>query len=252
MDARDVGRELAVPIGGLVPLLAALALVPVRGEVHQATVALVLMAAVVLAASIGDRRAGLVAAVTATMSYDFFSTHPYLSLKIESSDDVQTALVLLATGLVVGTLTSQRLGRQRHLERAVARGADEVARLHRVADLIAHGAQPAEILFTCERELTGLLRLEGCDHHDGDVELGLPRLERNGALRGGSLRFVEGEFALPVEGVELPILHLGQQVGAFLLTPDPDVGVTMEQRLVAVAIADQAGAAIGPRLIEPR
>ena len=51
-------------------------------------------------------------------------------------------------------------------------------------------------------------------------------------------------FELPEEGVELPVLAHGQQVGRFVLDPAPGTGVTLEQRVVAVAISDQVGAAL--------
>ena len=40
------------------------------------------------------------------------------------------------------------------------------------------------------------------------------------------------------------MLARGQQIGRFVLEPHEGVGVSLEQRLVAVAIADQVGAAL--------
>ena len=48
-------------------------------------------------------------------------------------------------------------------------------------------------------------------------------------------------FELPVDGVDLPALARGQQIGRFVLVPTPGVATTLEQRVAAVAIADQAG-----------
>jgi hypothetical protein len=36
----------------------------------------------------------------------------------------------------------------------------------------------------------------------------------------------------------------GHQVGSLVLEPDPAIGVTLEARVVAVALADQLGAAL--------
>ena len=51
-------------------------------------------------------------------------------------------------------------------------------------------------------------------------------------------------FALPADGAELPVLGRGNVLGRFVLVPEPDTTVTLEQRVVAVAIADQVGAAL--------
>ena len=74
----------------------------------NANVALVLVLVVVLAAVGGGRTAGAVAAVSAALSFNFFHTVPYLTLEIDSADDVETTLLLLAVGLAVGQLASYR------------------------------------------------------------------------------------------------------------------------------------------------
>jgi hypothetical protein len=45
-------------------------------------------------------------------------------------------------------------------------------------------------------------------------------------------------------GVRLPVLGGGRQIGSLVLDPDPSIGVSLEERLVAVALADQLGAAL--------
>jgi hypothetical protein len=48
---------------------------------------------------------------------------------------------------------------------------------------------------------------------------------------------------LGLHGVELlPVLARGQHIGRFLLSPTHGVAASLEQRLVAVAIADQVAA----------
>ena len=46
----------------------------------------------------------------------------------------------------------------------------------------------------------------------------------------------------PAGGVELPVLARGQHIGRFVLVPTPGHSVSLEERLVAVAIADQVAA----------
>ena len=52
------------------------------------------------------------------------------------------------------------------------------------------------------------------------------------------------EFALPAEGVELLVLGRGRELGRFVLEPDPNEGASLEERIVAVALSDQLGAAL--------
>ena len=97
---------LWVALGGAAPIVVAAALVALRDHLLNANVALVLVLVVVLAAVGGGRSAGAVAAVSAALSFNFFHTVPYLTLEIDSADDVETTLLLLAVGLAVGQLAS--------------------------------------------------------------------------------------------------------------------------------------------------
>ena len=73
----------------------------------------------------------------------------------------------------------------------------------------------------------------------------LPVLERSGRIESPYRRVgPDGELALPPLGARLPVVGGGRQVGSLVLEPDPAVGVSLEARLVAVALADQLGAAL--------
>jgi hypothetical protein len=61
-------------------------------------------------------------------------------------------------------------------------------------------------------------------------------------LRFGLADGGRGGFERPEEGVELPVLARGQHIGRFVLVPNPGVPVSLDQRMVAVAIADQVAA----------
>ena len=65
---------------------------------------LVLVLVVVVAAVLGGRVGGAVAALVSMASFDFFFTRPYYSFTINSRDDVETAVLLLVVGLIVGEL----------------------------------------------------------------------------------------------------------------------------------------------------
>ncbi len=236
-------RDLTVPgyiIGGIGPIAVAGALVPVRSELDNANLALALVVVVVIAAAVGGRGAGALAAVVSAMSYDFFLARPYLSLSIDSADDVETTIFLLVVGLLVGEIVV----RLRRTQRLAARGASEIARLHRVAELAAGGSAVEELEQAVATELVGLLELRDCFFEPVPVGRPLPRLERNGAVTGvTTMRFAGDEFALPPE-VELPVLGRGRQLGRFVLVSSPTAGASLEERTVAVALSDQLGAVL--------
>lgn len=252
MDAdRDTRTMVGVAFGGLAPVVVAMALVPVRDHVLNTNVALVLTLVVVGAGALGGRLAGATAAFTAALSYDFFHTRPYLSLTIDSGDDVETTVLLLLVGLAVGTLA----WRLRTTDEELAAGRSELARLSRVGDLVARGTEPADVIFAVQSELAELLGLARCSFEAAPGTTA-PRatLERSGVIAGaGRVHHLtrSGGFELPAEGIELPVIASGRPVGRFVLLPTPGVGTTLEARVVAVALADQVGAALAARPMTP-
>jgi Domain of unknown function (DUF4118) len=242
---KQPGREdsavaLGLLIGGLGPIAVAGALVPFRDDINNTNVALIFVVLVVLAAACGGRWVGATSAVVCTMSYDFFFTRPYQSLKIDRADDIETTVLLLAVGLIVGEIVvwANRVRRARDL------GREEITRLHRVAGKVAAGAPASDVRFAVESELIGLLSLRDCTFEEPPYAASLPHLERNGVLEVKVRQYVGGQFALPKTGVAIPILSRGHEVGRLVLMPDPEVGVSIEQRVVAIALADQLGAAL--------
>ena len=241
--ATPPGKEWKAPalvVAGLLPIALGAALVGIRGEVDSANLALAMVVVVVVAALLGGRGPAVLAAIVSAMSYDFFLTKPYLSLSIKSANDVETTIFLLVIGLLVGEIVV----RLRRTQRIAARGASEIARLHRVAELAAGGMPAEELERAVATELVGLLDLRDCFFEPVPVGRPLPRLERNGAVTGVTAhRFTGEEFALPPE-VELPVLGRGRQLGRFVLISSPTAGASIEERTVAVALSDQLGAVL--------
>jgi K+-sensing histidine kinase KdpD len=227
-------------VGGLGPVVVASALVAIRNDIEHTTAVLILVVVVIVAAIAGGRAAGALGAIMAAVSFDFFLTRPYLSLRIASEADIETTIVLLAIGLLVGEIVV----RARRHRSAAHRALEEIERLRRVARLAASGTVGTdELLRAVEEELTDLLGLRQCSFLRDEGVLTLPRLERSGTL--STSRHVltrNGEFELPPEGVELPVVVSGRTFGRFLLEPSPGAGVRLEARIVAVALADQLAA----------
>ena len=138
-----------------------------------ANVVLVFVLVVVLGAAVGTRWSGALAAVVAAMSFDFFFTRPYQSLKIDNADDIETTVLLLV----------DRPGRRgdRHLlapapARVASTRGDEIARLHRVAELVASATPDAEdVVLSVQAELIELLSLRDCRYETAPFGSELPR-----------------------------------------------------------------------------
>ncbi len=235
-------------LAALGPLVVASLLVTVRDHMARSNAALVFVIVVVLAAALGGRWAGVTAAVISAMSYDFFLTRPYGSLKIDELEDIVATVLLLAVGLIVGEVVVW--AHRGHQQKK--RGQDEITRLHRVAEQVAAGASAQDVLESVRAELTDLLSLRACTFEQPPFGTPLPRLGRNGSIDIQLRRIVRGEFSLPAEGVEIPVLGRGRQVGRLVLEPDPEVGVSLEERIVAIAISDQLGAAVAAELEAPK
>jgi hypothetical protein len=241
-DQRE-SAAIGIVIAVLAPILVAAALVPFRDSIDNTNVALVLVLVVLLAALTGGRIAGAVAAVSTVLAFNFFHTEPYLSLTIANGDDILTTVLLLPVGLLVGSVA----GRARRSRDAADDARDQMHRVHRVAELTAGGTEARMVIEETQRELHDLLGLAE-EHFEAlpydDVEL--PVIERGGAVSTDRHRYTLDGFELPRAGVALPVLARGRPVGRFVLVPTPGTGVSLERRIVAIALADQAGAALSP------
>ena len=95
------GEGVAWAAAGFVAsLLIGVLIEPFRSTVGLENVALGYLLVVVVAAAVGGRAAGLISALSAALSYDFFLTTPYHSLRIDSVAQVITVALLFGTGLV--------------------------------------------------------------------------------------------------------------------------------------------------------
>lgn len=230
----------AIAVGGLAPIVVAVLLVPLRDEIDNANLALILVLVVVVVASLGGRRAGALAALTSTLAFDFFLTRPFLSARVESADDIETLLILLAVGLLVGELAS----RARHARRDQALAAAAIQRVRRVADAVAQGRPLPDVLTAVQSELVDLFGLWDCWLELPPFLWVIPRMERGGTVVGGEHEWRESGFTLPRDGVELPVVARGDEVARLVLLAGPETPASLDRRVVAVALADQLGAAM--------
>jgi K+-sensing histidine kinase KdpD len=97
---RDDDRLLGASMCGVAALVVSVAIGivfrPVRATIGLANI--VLLYAAMVAASSAGQLAGVLAATSAALGYNFFITTPYETLKIDSLEQAVTVLLLFATG----------------------------------------------------------------------------------------------------------------------------------------------------------
>ncbi len=245
MDRVRLHRDAIAVIAGLVlPLAVAAVLVPFRADFANPAAALVLVAVIVGVATLGNRAAGFVATVSATVWFDFFLTRPYDQLAITHRPDIETAVCLFVVGIVVTELAA----RNRHHHEAASEESDYVGLIYRVSEFAVSGVPAADVLERVRSELVELLHLRACRYEPGPIERPAMHIEHDGQVIVAGKAWSVHEMGLPGPEIQLSVRHQGRTPGRFVLTPTPGSPVSLQRRLVAVALADQVGGALSPDL----
>jgi K+-sensing histidine kinase KdpD len=238
-----VDRDRLAIAGGLLgPLALAAILVPFRTSFANTDAALAMILLVVLIAAIGNRLAGYVAAISAAVWFDFFLTRPYERFTINRATDIVTTALLLVIGIALTEIAVW--GRRQHA--TASRRAGYLDGINDAARAVATGDAPATLTDRIAASLTQLLSLRSCQFQYGVAGIGRPaRLRHDGTVVLGSQPYDLRMTSLPAgTDIELLVESGGRLQGRFLMQPSPDAPLTREQLLVAVALADQAGAAL--------
>ena len=250
--ARTASRDQVAALAVLAaPLALTAALIPFRAGFPNTDAALALILVVVAVAAAGRRAAGTLAAVSAAAWFDFSLTVPYERFTITRRADAETTVLILAVGIAVTEIAVR--GRRQHA--AAARRAGYLDGISAAARAAATGAEPQLLIEQVRGQLTRLLDLAACRFQGGAAGIGNPpRLLRDGRVMTAGHALDTGHQGLPPgRDTELLAEAGGLLQGRFLLTPRPGSRPGLEQRLVAVGLADQAAAALaGARLAGPR
>ncbi len=222
------------------PVAVAAALTPLRGHLDDADGALLLVVVIVAVASSGRRLAAAVAAVSAALSFDFFLTRPYESLRISRTADLVTGLLLLVVGLAVGELAARR----RKARREADEGDDELDRLHDLAEMLAAGEESHLVLMVAASDLRALLTLRDCWFTRQETGPIKACVTADGGVAVGRETWPTADFGLPTKQVHLAVRGNGRVLGYFVLSPTTGFPVPRERLLTAVSIADLAGASL--------
>jgi K+-sensing histidine kinase KdpD len=228
-------------VGAATSLAVATALLPLRHRLDNANVALILVVGIVAVAISGRRSAAAAAALSAAVCFDLFYTHPFVSLRISSSNDLETELSLLVVGLAVGEIAA----RGRRFQAKADSRTQELQRLHGIAGQVVLDDTADFVIMNVALQLAQQLGLADCrlelEYKDDRV---VPNVDRSGTVWWGANLWDTKRWGLPPWGVELPVWGHGRQLGRFLLVPEDARSVDTEALVSAVALADQAGAAL--------
>ena len=235
--------QIALVAAVVLPLTVAAVLVPFRSSLANTASALILVAVIVAVASLGNRFCGFVATVSATVWFDFFLTRPYEKLAITHRPDIETAVSLFVVGIIVTELAA----RNRHHHATAAEEADFVGRIYDVSELATSGASSQRSSSVCRTSSSPSCTFEPpvtrparaiAPRCGSSMTDGLPR--RQGV--------VCASHGAPRPGNRVDRAKPRPQMGRFVMTPTPGYEVSLERRVVAVAIADQVGHPLRPHL----
>jgi K+-sensing histidine kinase KdpD len=243
------GEGVAWAVGAFVAsLLIGVLVEPLRETIGLENVVILYLLVVVAAAGIGGRAAGLVAALSAALAYDYFLTTPYHTLVIDTLAQVITVVLLVATGVVVSI--GGRV-RRRSAARAETH-ANTIRLLHRVTETAAADGAVERVAAEGLHELLGARRVSvvrrspdgfavtldvGDTHTPIDMEA-LTHLDREGRIPLGHHRVLNGIMLLPRKGVALDLVARQQPVGYLVIIPAPDVPADRTIRLAVAAMAN--------------
>jgi K+-sensing histidine kinase KdpD len=248
-DLRTRYRGAFLLVAVVSPLVLSAALGAFRESITNATAVLVLALFVVAMAASGDRLAGILAALSSGVWFDFFLTEPYQQFTIDDPNDVEAAVLLVLVGAAV---TELALWGRRQQDRA-GRRAGYIDGVLRTAEVAAgRETPPEELISRVAQQIQDVLGLDRCRYAPApELDSDEPRINDDGSVtwRGATIDVERG--GLPVDAETcLVVRAAGVARGHYRLTAASRiVRPSSEQRKIAVLLADQLGSilAANPR-----
>ena len=214
------------------PFVVGALMIPWRDELDQST-ALILVMPVLLVALAGGIGPGLLAATSATVTFDVLLTRPYFGFAIHDNDDVVAAVTLLIVGAAVGTVASRlatidtRAGARRRT----------IGQFTAFVHAVASGNQDDEaVVRDAATAISDILGLAGCEWISGKAPSEAPTILPDGQLMAYLSDLSEDRAQLP-DRTELPVASYDEDLGHFVLYPTSGHDVSIEERRAAAAVA---------------
>jgi uncharacterized protein DUF4118 len=236
MIERLLHHRIRMALGGALvgPLVVAAVLVPFRGSFASTAAALAMVIVIVAVAVSGNRTSGVIASASAALWFDFFLTRPYDRIAISHRPDLETTIAIFVVGVVVTELAT----RSRQHWRAASDSTSYVEMIHGVAVLAANSASVTAMIDQVTGSLIELLSLRACRFDRALSDPPLAQIQSNGDVAHVGMRWPAREIGLPGPEAEILAMWRGRVVGRFVVTPTPGASVSLEQRIVAVAVVD--------------
>jgi K+-sensing histidine kinase KdpD len=226
----------------LVPLVVCAILYAFRSDLPAATDVLILVLVVVGAAATGDRVAGLLAAISAGLWFDFFLAPPYGTFRINDAHDIEVAVLLVLISIAV---TEVALWGRRQQGRA-SRRSGYLDGVLSAARAVAEGDAPSStVTDLVAGQIADVLGADAAHFVKGPITDGrVAVLDHDGVVTRDGHEIDVDRVGLPTnEYTAVPVRRGTHDVGHFLLTTAANVSYpTREQRRVAVLLADQVAA----------
>jgi K+-sensing histidine kinase KdpD len=227
MTTSRAQRSIIV-VGPVTALAVSAATSSIRDQVGATNVGIVL-AIIVVAAALSARTAGLLTAAAAAISFNFFHTEPYHSLRVHESSDVVIIALLVVLGLVVSDITAWRRRRDaiafRHWTAAEAP--------HRITEMLQEPRAVGEVWPAIATMIMDQLTLADVSFVP-TAHTDLPLISRTGAARADA----DAGFVLPSQGAALPIVSDQHTLGHLVLRPQSGITSLWVERRVVIALAD--------------
>jgi K+-sensing histidine kinase KdpD len=241
-------RPLVNSVAVLLPLAACAVLGLFRDSIANTNAALGLVLLIVAVASTGIRSAGLLAALSSAVWFDFFLTEPYIQFAITDRSDIETALLLMFIGAAVSevALWGRRQQARASLEQGYLDG------VLRTAVAVGTGQASTQSLINhVSEQIVELLHIDRC-RFDSSNGAALATIDNTGTVRYNAHPVDVRHRGLPTDTeIALVVQSHGVVRGQFLLTAATSVVRPSQQQLrVAVALANQVGVALAPRTDE--
>lgn len=235
--------RLAVLAAVGAPLIMCAGLALVRDSFANTDAALVLVLVVVAVAANGYRLAGALASASAALWFDYFLTAPYGRFAIDNREDLETTVLLLAVGIAVTELAVWA----RRQAAVASEQAGYLAGIRAATEAVSGGESATALIKDVARQLVRVLGLSECRFEHGVYGVGGPaRLRHDGEVEWRHEVWDAERSGLPADvDIELIVETGGRLKGRYLMRASAAAHPTRSQRLVAVTLANQVGAALG-------